>query len=86
MWGREVQIRSTFFYADDGLITSTHPKWIQGEFGTLTYLFDRVELQTNVGKTSRICYQPFYTVGTQLEATYKRRMTGKTLTYQFCQK
>ena len=30
VWGREVKIRDTFFYAGNGLISSTHLKWFRG--------------------------------------------------------
>ena len=49
--GREVQIRASFFYVDNGLIASTRPEWLQGAFDTLTGLFDQVGLQTNIVKT-----------------------------------
>ena len=32
------------FYADDGLVASTDPEWLQGMFYNLTGIFDRVGL------------------------------------------
>ena len=31
-WGREVLHRTEFYYADDGLVTSTYPVWLQVAF------------------------------------------------------
>ena len=36
---------------EDGLVASTDPEWLQGEFDTLTGLFDRVGIRTNASKT-----------------------------------
>ena len=41
----------SLFYADNGMVASSDPGWLQGAFNTLVGLFDRVGLQTNVGKT-----------------------------------
>ena len=35
----------------DGLVASNDPEWLQGVFDTLTGLFYRVGIQTNVRKT-----------------------------------
>ena len=39
------------FYANDGLVSSTEPEWLQGVFYTLSGMFDRVVLWTDIGKT-----------------------------------
>ena len=49
--GREEIHRDTFFYMLYGLVASTYPEWLQGEFDTLTGLFDRVGIRTNAIKT-----------------------------------
>ena len=60
-----MQHRSDFFYADYVLVALTDPVWLQGAFGTLTGLFNRVELWTNAGKTARTIYRLFRAAGTQ---------------------
>ena len=40
---------SNFLYADDGMVVSTDPVWLQGEFDNLIRLFARVGIQTNYG-------------------------------------
>ena len=45
-------------------------------------MFDRVGMQTNVGKKVGIVYHPCQAAGTQWEAAYKRRMTGEGITYR----
>ena len=66
-WGREVIHNYAFFYTDNRLVTSTDHEWLQGALNTLTELFIRVGLHTNVRKTSRIICHPFCMVDTQLE-------------------
>ena len=54
---REGRHQAALFYADDGMVVSSDPAWIQGAFTTLVGLFDRVALLTNVGKTvSMVCH------------------------------
>ena len=43
--------QNSLFYADDGMVTSSDSRWIQGAFITLVGLFNRVGLDTNFGKT-----------------------------------
>ena len=81
-WGREVLHCATFLYDDDSLVASTDPVWLQGAFDTLSGLFNRVGLHTNAGKTVGMLYFPCCTVGIQLEASYRRRMTGEELTHR----
>ena len=42
--GRDIQRKVSLFYAYDGLIASMWPEWIQGAFGVLMGLFERVGL------------------------------------------
>ena len=53
-WGKEVLRCVTFIYTDNGLVVSTDPEWLQGAFDTLTGLFYRVGILTNVGKKVRM--------------------------------
>ena len=64
-WGSQVQIRAYVFYADNGLIASTHTECLQGDFDTLTGLFDRVGLRKNVVKIVGMICHPCRAVGTQ---------------------
>ena len=52
--GRKVVYCATFLYAQDGLVASTDPEWLQGAFNALTRLFDRVGLRKNVIMTVRM--------------------------------
>ena len=49
--GRERRHQAALFYADDGMIASTDPLWLQWAFTILVELFDRVGLKTNQRKT-----------------------------------
>ena len=65
------------FYADDGMVVSSDPAWLQGAFSALVAIFDRVGLQTNVNKTVRMACHPCRAgSGNQTTAGYSRRLTG----------
>ena len=81
-WVREVLHRSTYFYADYGMVVSTDPFWLQVSFDSLTKLFDKVGIRTNVDKKAEMLCHPFCAVGTHLEAAYKRHMKGEGLACQ----
>ena len=63
------------FYVYDGMLVSTEMVWLQGVFDTLTGLFDRMGIQTNVRKTVGMICRPYQAVGTKLETAHKQRMT-----------
>ena len=63
-------------------LTLLTPLWIQGDFNTLVGLFDRVGLQTNVGKTVVMVYHPCQAAGNLSEAAYRRRVMGEDPTYR----
>ena len=75
-WGMEVLHCTDFLYAGDGLVASMDPVWFQGEFDTMTRLFDGDGIWTNIGKTFIIICHPCCTVGTHWELSYERRMNG----------
>ena len=52
--GDEDRHQAALFYADNGMMASSDPRWLQWAFDTLVSLFERVGLQTNVGKTFSI--------------------------------
>ena len=58
-WGERVNKgmhQASLFYADEGMVTSSDPRWIQWAFDTLVSIFERVGLRTNVGKiVSMVC-------------------------------
>ena len=55
---QEVRHQNSLFYADEGMIESSDPGWIQGAFSTLVRLFHRVVLKTHFGKTVRMVFRP----------------------------
>ena len=52
-------VKASFFYAYNGMYASTDPGWIQLVFDTLSGLFNRVGLQTNVCKTVGMMLRTF---------------------------
>ena len=79
---KESRHQNALFYANDSMVTSLEPIWIQGAFITLVGLFDRVVLNTNVGKTVKIFCHPCQVSGMQVEAVYRIRMTGAGTSYR----
>ena len=69
--------KSAYFYADDGVIASIDPGWLQLAFDFLARLFDQVGLQMNVHKTVRMVFWPFRAAGVQADEAYTRRMAGE---------
>ena len=84
--GQEGRHHNALFCADDGMVASLDPRWLQGTFSTLVGLFDRLGLRTNVGKTVVMVCRPCRGWGTQSEVVYRRRMTGEGPSYRERQK
>ena len=54
---KEGRHQVALFYADDGMVASSDPQWLQGAFNAPVGLFDRVGMQTNVGnKVGMVCH------------------------------
>ena len=69
---QEGRHQNPLFYGDDaGMVASSDPQWLQGEFSTLVGLFDRVIMRNNVGKTVVMVFRPCQAAGTQSEAAYR---------------
>ena len=52
--GKEGRHQAALFYADDGMLASSNPRWLQWAFNDLVSLFKCVGIHTNVGKTVRM--------------------------------
>ena len=64
------------------MVALSDPGPIQGAFSTLVWMFVRVSLKTNSGKTFRMVCHPCQAAGTQLEEVYEQRMTGAGPSYR----
>ena len=62
---REVIHRVTLFYVDEFLVASTELVYLQGEFDTLTGLFDRSGIWKNIGNMVGMLCRPCHVVGNQ---------------------
>ena len=65
--GREGRHKAALFYADDGMVASSNPRWLQWAFNALVGFFDCVGLHINVGKTVSMTCRPCPTAGNQSE-------------------
>ena len=80
--GQEGRNQAALFYADDGMVASSDPDWLQGAFNALVGLFDRVGLQKNVGKTVSMVCHPCKAAGNITQAAYGKRLTGEGESYK----
>ena len=81
--GREGHHQEAVFYADNGMVVSSDPAWLQGAFSSLVAIFDRVGLQTNVNKkVSMACHPCRAGPGNLTTAGYSRRLTGVGKTFK----
>ena len=67
-------VKAALFYANNGVVASTDPGWLQSEFDLMMGLFDRVGLRTNVRKTVWMVGRPFWTSGVRSDKAYTQRM------------
>ena len=74
--GKEGRHHTALFYADDGMVASSDPQWLQCAFNTLVGLFDRVGLRKNVRKTFGMVCHPCQAAGNLYTAAYRRRVMG----------
>ena len=74
--GKEGRHQATLFYADNGMVASSDPLWLQGEFNTLVGLVDRVGLRENFRKTVIMVCHPCQAAGNLSTAAYGRSVTG----------
>ena len=74
--------QNALFYLENGMVGSSNSIWLQGAFSTLVGLFDRVGLKTNIGKTVGMVCHLCQASGRNLEAVYKRWMTGAGPSYR----
>ena len=74
--------QATLFYADDGMVVSSEPAWLQGAFNAMVGLFDRVGLQTNVGKTVSMVFHPYQEAVNITQVAYGRRLMGEGNSYK----
>ena len=84
--GKEGRHQAALFYADDGMVASSDPRWLQWAFNALVGLFERVGLHTNVGKTVSMKCRPCPAAGNQSEVVYGRKITGEGPMYRERQK
>ena len=73
---------AAYFYANDGLIASTHLERLQRMFGFLVSLFDQVGLRTNARKTVSMEFHPCNVSGQMSSEAYERRTTGMGPNFQ----
>ena len=70
-------VNAALFYANNGVVASTDPGWLQSEFDFMMGLFDQVGLHTNVRKTVGMVFRTCQAAGVRAEKAYTRRMTGE---------
>ena len=56
--GKEGRHHNALFYADDGMVASSEPRWLQGDFIILVGLFITFVLWNNFSKIVGMVYRP----------------------------
>ena len=75
----EVRNRQVLFFADDGLLASRDPTWLQNSFDILISLFECVGLKTNAVKTkAMVCCLTTIAKGLSEEAYNSCQLGGTT--------
>ena len=74
---QRLTVKAEFFYADNGMVESTDPGWLQSAFYMLTGIFDRVGLQKNVQETLGMACRPCRAVRVRSYDAYTWRITGE---------
>ena len=69
--GQEGRYHNHLFYADDGMVASLEPRWLQGAFSNLVGMFDRMGLWTNVRRQSE-----WSSAHARRRGSSRRRRTG----------
>ena len=81
--GQGVQRLEAYFYADDGILALALATRLQRAFDTLTELFGRVGLHTNVVKTVIMDCKTCLAIGGPYAEAYGIRMMGEGQTYRY---
>ena len=68
-------VKAAFFYAKNGMVTSTDRGWIHSAFDMLMGMFDLVGLRTNVRKNVGMVCRPCQAARVRVDKAYTRRMT-----------
>ena len=70
------------FNADDGMLGSRYPEWLQGAINVLIRLFRRVRLMVNVAKSKNMTCQPGAIHMGISEEAFSRKSQGEGGTYR----
>ena len=68
------------------MVASTDPGWLHNAFDTLTGIFERVGMNTNVNKTVGMMCHICQTSRVRAEEYYNQRMTGEGSSYKESQR
>ena len=77
-----LKVQESFLYAENWILFSTYPGWLQTVFEILTGLFEQVGLKTNVRKKVGMVCHSCQAVGVRSDEAYTRRMTGAVRSYK----
>ena len=87
VFGWDVQLPASYFYADGGIIESTRETCLQQAFYTHIDVFDRLVLHNNVAKTVIMVFQTCRALGVDSAEAYRVRMMGEVKSFwgRLCQ-
>ena len=70
------------FNADDGMIGSRDPEWLQGSINVIIEIFRRFGLMSNVAKSKTMTFQPGSICTGVSEEAFSQRSTREGATYK----
>ena len=71
----QLKLKAEFFYAEDEVVASINPGWLQTAFYMLTRLIDWVVLKKNQKIMGMVCH-PCWAAGVRVDKSYTRRIAG----------
>ena len=80
--GLAVGEQDIVFYADDDSITGRNTIWVQGTMTSLIQVFERVEIDMNLGKTNPMTCISSFIWGEMGKKAYMRRSIGEGATFR----
>ena len=73
---------ASFFYADDDLLSSTDPVWLQDALDTMCDLCQQIGMKTNVTKTKYMLCLPKAEYTNISAKAYRHRITGEGFSHK----
>ena len=75
-------MKAKLFYAEDRMVASKDPVWLQSAFVMLTRIFDRVGIRKNILKNVGMLCRPCWSADVRADEAYTRQMIEEGLSFK----